>query len=308
MYSQNEAIALNPSRIEEHGTSIRDYVDLLIEGKKTILLVLSSVLLITVVYLILAPRTYKADALLRIDRNKALLAATLRNEANQASTETESPRAQREVEILRSRSVLGKVVDNLNLTVEYSPLYFPIIGETLARRHDAHDGTEALVVHHLHRVIHVDEHSRRDVGAAGGVELELAHIDQLLCALARGVGDRRAHRVACSCAHHRAQCRCRVERVAENVFPRQRHRLLDELRINRTLHVNALDAATALPGIEERAVDQRFHGVIEPRVGTHIRRVVATQLQADRDEAPGSRALHGSAADDRTREAHTVDL
>lgn len=144
MYSQNEATTLfppiNPSRIEEHGVSIRDYVDLLIEGKKTILLTLFSVLLVTVVYLVLAPRTFKADALLRIDKNKALLAAPLRSEPNQSSTEAESPRAQREVEILRSRSVLGKVVDDLNLMVEFSPYYFPVIGEALARRHDAHDG------------------------------------------------------------------------------------------------------------------------------------------------------------------------
>jgi tyrosine-protein kinase Etk/Wzc len=144
MYSQNEVTTLfppiNPSRIEEHGVSIRDYADLLIEGKKTILVTLLTVLLATAVYLVLAPRTYKADALLRIDKNKALLSAPLRSEANQAPTEAESPRAQREVEILRSRSVLGKVVDDLNLMVEFSPCYFPIIGETLARRHDDHDG------------------------------------------------------------------------------------------------------------------------------------------------------------------------
>ena len=143
MYSQNEATLLpplNPSRIEEYGVSIRDYVDLLLEGRKTILLTLLSVLLVTAVYLVLAPRTYKADALLRIDRNKALLAAPLRSEASQSPAEAESPRAQREVEILRSRSVLGKVVENLNLMVEYSPSYFPIIGETLARRHNVHDG------------------------------------------------------------------------------------------------------------------------------------------------------------------------
>lgn len=143
MYSQNEATLLPPlipSRIEEQGVSIRDFVDLLIEGRRTIMSVLISVLLITAVYLVLAPRTYKADALLRIDKNKALLAAPLRSEANQSPTEAESPRAQREVEILRSRSVLGKVVDDLNLTVEASPNYFPIIGETLARRHDVHDG------------------------------------------------------------------------------------------------------------------------------------------------------------------------
>lgn len=144
MYSQNEATIqlppMNPSRIEEHGVSIRDTIDLLIEGRKIILMVLSAVLLITAAYLVLAPRTYKADALLRIDKNKALLAAPLRSEANGASTEADNPRAQREVEILRSRSVLGKVVDDLNLMVEYSPYYFPVIGETLARRHDAHDG------------------------------------------------------------------------------------------------------------------------------------------------------------------------
>ncbi len=144
MYSQNEATTqfqpVNPHRIEEHGVSIRDYVDLLIEGKKTILLTLVSVLLITSIYLVLAPRTFKADALLRIDKNKALLAAPLRSESNGASAETDNPRAQREVEILRSRSVLGKVVDDLNLMVEYSAYYFPVIGKTVARHHDSHNG------------------------------------------------------------------------------------------------------------------------------------------------------------------------
>ena len=66
MYSQNEAILqlppLSPSRIEEQGVSIRDYVDLLIEGRRIVLNALLSVLLVTVVYLVLAPRTYKADS------------------------------------------------------------------------------------------------------------------------------------------------------------------------------------------------------------------------------------------------------
>jgi tyrosine-protein kinase Etk/Wzc len=36
MYLQNEATTLpplNPSRIEDHGVSIRDYVDMLFEGR-----------------------------------------------------------------------------------------------------------------------------------------------------------------------------------------------------------------------------------------------------------------------------------
>lgn len=144
MYPQNEATPvmppLNPVMMQEPGVSIRDYVDLLIEGKKTILFTLVIVLSVTMIYLVLAPRTYKADALLRIDKNKALLAANLRSEGNGTPTEAENPRAQREVEILRSRSVLGKVVEDLNLVVEASPRYFPIIGETLARKHDKHEG------------------------------------------------------------------------------------------------------------------------------------------------------------------------
>lgn len=131
---------LNTIRLDEPQVSICDYLDLLLEGKKIVLTTLFVVMALTLVYLILAPRTYKADALLRIDKNKALLAAPLRSEANHAPTEAENPRAQREVEILRSRSVLGKVVDDLNLVVETEPYYFPLIGETIARRHDAHDG------------------------------------------------------------------------------------------------------------------------------------------------------------------------
>ncbi|MDD1618170.1 MAG: Wzz/FepE/Etk N-terminal domain-containing protein, partial [Methylococcaceae bacterium] len=70
MYSQNESTqlfpSLNPSLIEEHGVSIRNYVDLLLENRKTILLTLLLALGVTLVYLVLVPRTYKADALLRI--------------------------------------------------------------------------------------------------------------------------------------------------------------------------------------------------------------------------------------------------
>ena len=132
--------ASNLPRLEEQGVSIRDYVDLLVEGRKTILLAVLSVLLVASLYLILAPRTYKADGLLRIDKNKALLTAPLRSQESKSPADAENPRAQREVEIMRSRSVLGNVVEDLYLAVETSPKYFPIIGETLARWHDVHEG------------------------------------------------------------------------------------------------------------------------------------------------------------------------
>ncbi|MGR9107388.1 MAG: polysaccharide biosynthesis tyrosine autokinase [Gammaproteobacteria bacterium] len=144
MYFPNETPSLYPPlnavRIEEPGVSIRDYVDLLIEGRTTIIKSLLVILLLATVYWLLAPRTYKADAMIRIDKNKALLTAPLRSDPDPRPAEADNPRAQREVEILRSRFVLGKVVEELDLTVEYSPWYFPIIGETLARWHDAREG------------------------------------------------------------------------------------------------------------------------------------------------------------------------
>jgi tyrosine-protein kinase Etk/Wzc len=43
------------------------------------------------------------------------------------------------IEILRSRSVLGAVVDNLKLDIIAEPVYFPLIGEALARRAPAEE-------------------------------------------------------------------------------------------------------------------------------------------------------------------------
>lgn len=139
---EHEAVStLNAKPIPmETGVSIRDYLDLLWEGRMTLLVAVGSFVVTALIYLLLASPTYKADALLRIDKNKALLTAPLRSESNKAPAEAENPRAQREVEILHSRSVLGKVVQGLNLGVEVEPIYFPLIGELLARRHDAHDG------------------------------------------------------------------------------------------------------------------------------------------------------------------------
>ena len=122
------------------GSGIKDYVELLIKGKKTILLTLTVVLIVMIGYLILAPRTYKAATQFRIDKSKALLMANGWGDSNKSPSEAQNLYAQREVEILRTRSVLGKIVEDLNLMIDVSPVYFPIIGETLVRLRDKHDG------------------------------------------------------------------------------------------------------------------------------------------------------------------------
>ena len=83
---------------------------------------------------------------------------------------------------------------------------------------------------------------------------------------------------------------------------------LDELVIDLLVHIDALDAAAALAGIEEGAVDQVVDRMVELGVGQHIGRVLAAELEAERHEGAGRRLLDGAAAGDRTGEVDMVDL
>ena len=83
---------------------------------------------------------------------------------------------------------------------------------------------------------------------------------------------------------------------------------VDEVVIDLLVHIDALDAAAALAGIEEGAVDQVRDRVVELGVGQHIGRVLAAELQAERREGAGRRLLDRAAAGDRAGEVDVVDL
>jgi tyrosine-protein kinase Etk/Wzc len=131
-----ELRTLGRSEREHDGVNVAECLDTLAHGKSIIVSALLSVMVLAGLYVLLAPPLYQADALLRVDKNQAFLNDPLRGETPPATGEAENPRAQREVEILRSRSVLGKVVADLELATKVSPKYFPLIGEALARWHD----------------------------------------------------------------------------------------------------------------------------------------------------------------------------
>ena len=82
---------------------------------------------------------------------------------------------------------------------------------------------------------------------------------------------------------------------------------LDEAVVERLVHIDALDAAAALAGIEERAVDEVLDRVIEIGVGAHIGRVLAAELEAERREGAGRGALDRAAAGDRAGEVDVID-
>jgi hypothetical protein len=72
------------------------------------------------------------------------------------------------------------------------------------------------------------------------------------------------------------------------------------------VHVDALQSAAGLAGVEKRAIDDVLDGVIEIGVMPYVNRIAAAQLQAHADEPRGRRALHGVPAGHRARESHEV--
>lgn len=130
-----ELRTLGRSEREDDGVNVAELLDTLAQGKLIIVSALLSVMVLAGLYVLLKSPIYEADAVLRVDKNQPFLNDPL-GKTWSATGEADNPRAQKEVEILRSRSVLGKVVADLDLATEVSPKYFPLIGEALARWHD----------------------------------------------------------------------------------------------------------------------------------------------------------------------------
>ncbi|AMN46921.1 tyrosine-protein kinase Etk/Wzc [Steroidobacter denitrificans] len=105
----------------------------LIEGRWIIVAAAIASLLIASVYLGLARPVYRANALVQVERGKSAFSAEFDNVA--ALFGQQAPEAAGEMELLRSRMVLGRAVDSLQMTVYAEPQYFPVIGRAMARRH-----------------------------------------------------------------------------------------------------------------------------------------------------------------------------
>ena len=88
-----------------------------------------------VAYALIATPIYKADALLQIEEKSSGMAAL----GEMGEIFTQQSKTDAEIAIMKSRMVIGSVVDQLDLTTVVTPDYAPIIGGFLARRDDGED-------------------------------------------------------------------------------------------------------------------------------------------------------------------------
>lgn len=102
----------------------------LLENKWLIIAVTALFTLGGIAYALLATPIYKADALLQVEKKSSGMPA-LGEMGDLFSSDSD---AATEIQIIKSRMVIGSVVDQLDLTTSVSPKYMPIIGDFLARR------------------------------------------------------------------------------------------------------------------------------------------------------------------------------
>lgn len=122
--AKNKTAVKDPDEID-----LRRLVGELIDHRKLILSVTSLLTLIALVYALFATPIYQADALVQVEQKQG---NALLNSLSQVLPDSQ-PQSAPEIALLRSRMILGKTVDDLNLQAKIEENYFPVFGRGLAR-------------------------------------------------------------------------------------------------------------------------------------------------------------------------------
>ena len=122
--------AVNTAQRDDDEIDLMRLVGQLIENKWLIIALTTVFALAGIAYALLATPVYKADALLQVEKKSSGMPA-LGEMGDLFGGQSD---AVTEIQIIKSRMVIGSVVDGLNLTTVASPNYMPVIGSFLARR------------------------------------------------------------------------------------------------------------------------------------------------------------------------------
>ncbi len=110
---------------------LRDYIVTLLDARWLIIAITLLGLLLGVFVAWVKTPVYQSDALVQVEDTRG---SSIPGLEDLSSVLGESSSADAEIEILRSRRILGSVVDDLHLDIVAEPLRFPLIGEAVARR------------------------------------------------------------------------------------------------------------------------------------------------------------------------------
>ena len=172
-----------PSEAED-GINLLEYWDIVVDNRWRVLAVLGLVLALSTGYALIAPPVYEANTMIQVEDNSG--GSKLLGDA--ASLFDVKTATTAEIEILRSRLVIGAAVDNTKYFIDARPRYVPLIGRALARRAEGLSdpgflglpgyvhGTESITVPRFDVPRHL-EGKRFRLTVKGGNAYELHHPD-----------------------------------------------------------------------------------------------------------------------------------
>jgi len=123
-----------PFQEDDDGIGLLDLLDVVLDHRWLIAAISAVVVVIGGAYAWMAAPVYEANTLVQIEDFRASSTGGALGQA-EGLFEVRSPTSA-EIEILRSRLVIGQAVDNLRLDLEVAPNYLPVVGRWLARRAD----------------------------------------------------------------------------------------------------------------------------------------------------------------------------
>jgi tyrosine-protein kinase Etk/Wzc len=132
---------LPPAEPPGDEVSLAEYLDVLVTGRWILAAAVGLAFAIGGAYAFLATPVYRSDALVQVEDPKATKGFL----GDLSDAFGESSPAETEIEILRSRSIVGAVVDELNLVTEAEPRRFPLVGDAVARRNGGREVAGAPV-------------------------------------------------------------------------------------------------------------------------------------------------------------------
>lgn len=121
-----------PSPMDDaDGINLVEYWDIVVDNRWLIGAVLGLALAVGGAYAFIARPIYEANLLIQVEDNLGNSKSLLGEAAGLLDVKTATSA---ELEILRSRLVIGQAVDNARLYIHASPRYLPLVGAALARR------------------------------------------------------------------------------------------------------------------------------------------------------------------------------
>ncbi|TEA78618.1 polysaccharide biosynthesis tyrosine autokinase [Allopusillimonas ginsengisoli] len=120
-----------PAQPEHEGIDFLGVLDTIFNARRLILAVAAAATLAGAVYVLLSEPVYQADAMVQVEQNQSENNNQMLGALTSAFS-IQSP-STAEKEILRSRLVVGKATDELQLYVTASPNYLPLIGQWISQ-------------------------------------------------------------------------------------------------------------------------------------------------------------------------------